>query len=166
MLKIPLSLESVIKDYAPLLDDMIYTEEEFDELPAKPKMKGRKHGSFCSCKECEAAHVVIGGEIVAVKTIKTKKGDPMAFVDVVYGVNQWSCTFFNWAYKKFAAGFTDPTAFLLAGHKDDRGQILVYDMQDISEVAAAHNFVPERLRDRVVALKKPKKLKIKRKVAA
>lgn len=164
-LNIPLSQANLVGRYADFIDERIYTEEEFDALPAKPKKKGKKHGMYCDCKDCDAAHCVIGGEIINVKKIITKKGQQeMAFIDVAHGVNQWSVTMFAWVYKKFKHQLHKPTAFLFAGHKDDRGSFLVYDMQDVLEVAEAEGYTPpqnERHRNG-----KKKRRRVRRKVAA
>ena len=56
-----------------MIDEHIYTEEEIDALE-------------------EEKGVVVGGDVVSVKEIITKKGDPMAFLDLIHRTNQYSCT--------------------------------------------------------------------------
>lgn len=161
-LNIPLSLRKRVDAYTPFIEERIYTEEEVDELPDKPKKKGKKHGSTCACKECEAAHCVVGGEIINVKRIKTKNGDPMAFIDVAFEANTWSLTVFPWVYGRFGNLLDKSTAFLFAGHKQTRNgasQILVYDIKDVVMVAEAEGFYPYELGE----TPRPK-LKIRKKV--
>jgi DNA polymerase-3 subunit alpha len=174
-----LSQGNVASEYHAYIDSKVYGEEDFDALPAKPKRQGKKHGTYCQCEGCRAAHCVVGGEITNVKVIRTKKGDPMAFVDVAFGVNQWSCTFFNWAYLKFKEQLERPGAYLLAGHKDDRNQVLVYDMLDVIHAAEEEGWKPDpkvvplhakvrtpRIKSKSVKPKSDRKvIKIKRRVA-
>lgn len=160
-LNIPLSLRNTIDQYTPFIEERIYTEEEVDALPTKPNKSGKKHGSMCGCKDCVAAECVIGGEIINVKTIKTKNGDTMAFVDVAFESNQWSVTVFPFAYQKYGALLTKPTALLIAGHKQLRNgqsQILAYDIKDAVLVAEADGWKPE---PELQALVVPGKMKIK-----
>lgn len=159
-LNIPLSLRKTIDKYTPFIEERIFSEEEVDALPTKPNKKGKKHGSLCACKECSAAECVIGGEVINLKVIKTKKGDAMAFVDLAFESNQWAVTVFPYAYQKYADLLKKPTALLIAGHKQLRNgqsQILAYDIKDVVDVAAADEWEPEE--------DKPK-IKIRKKVAA
>lgn len=159
-LNISLSQGMMMLRYKPFIDARIYTEEEVEELPAKPKKSGKKHGNFCSCDACEAASVVIGGEIINIKDIVTRKTkEPMGFIDVAYGANQYSCTLFPWVWKKYAHRLKEPTAFLISGHKDDRGQILVNEMVDVVQLAKDQEWDP----DKVVSIGRGKKPKLKRK---
>ena len=80
--------------YKKQLDKRIYTELELEELPGHPQRKNNKHGNWCTCERCQASMCVVGGEITNVKVIKTRAGEQMAFVDVVYDANQYSCTLF------------------------------------------------------------------------
>lgn len=150
--------------YKPFIDARIFTEEEVANLPEKPKRKRKMHGTFCSCEACKAAYCIVGGEIINAKVIYTKKTkEQMAFLDVAYGTNQYACTLFPFAYKKYHQMLKVPTAFLFAGHKDDRGQIIVVEMADVVDVAEDEGWEPEK----VVAIgrAKHKKTKIRRKAA-
>lgn len=143
-LNIPLSLRNILVRYEEFIEERIWTEEEFEELPAKPPKAGKKHGTYCQCEGCEAAKCVIGGEITMVKKIETKRTkETMAFVDVEHGGNKWSVTLFPFAYKRYGHLLKEPTAFLFAGHKDDRGQLIAYDVKDVFEVAAAEGWEPD-----------------------
>ena len=156
--------------YKPYIDARVFGEDEVAKLPEKPKRKGDRHGSFCKCDACDAAAVVVGGEIVNIKVILTKKKkEPMAFIDVSYGTNQYSCTLFPYIYKQYSRLITRPTAFLIAGHRDDRGQIIVNEIADVVDLAEEEGWEPEK----VVSIKRAKKKatkkskpKIRRKVAA
>jgi DNA polymerase-3 subunit alpha len=137
-LNLPLSLQSVISEYKNEIEARIFTEEEVDALPSKPnRNKAKQHGSFCGCDACEAARCVIGGEVTSKKEIKTKNGDKMAFIDVAFGVNQWSVTLFPFIYERCHHLLTRPTVLLIAGHKQtrkDQSQILAFDVQDVMEL--------------------------------
>ena len=95
------------------------------------------HRTLCGCEECEAARCVVGGEVIAKKEIKTKGGDKMAFIDVAFGVNQWSVTLFPFVYDQCRHLLSRPTVLLIAGHKQLRkgqSQILAFDVQDVMEL--------------------------------
>lgn len=145
-LHVSLSQASVIGQYHELLAKKVYTEQEIEALPSQParkKINGKwKHSGKCSCAECAAAHVVVGGEIINTKVITTKKGDLMAFADVVFGVNTYNLTFFPYYYKKFGHLLDLPGAWIFAGHKDKKNSIMVYDMEDVVEIAKAEGFDP------------------------
>jgi DNA polymerase III alpha subunit len=79
---------------------------------------------------------VVGGELVNIKVIRTKaKQQLMAFADFAFGTNSYSVTLFPWVYERHAELLKQPTAFLVAGHKDDRGQIAAYLVSDVIDVA-------------------------------
>lgn len=152
VLGISLSKGELLIKYKPFIDDRIWSEVELQSLPDKPARKNKQHGTFCSCEGCNAASCVIGGEIIGVKTIKTKGGDPMAFVDIAYGINQYSCTFFPGAYKSFSQYFSMPSAFFVNGFKDQsRGQlqIIVKDMADVLDVAKDEGWAPSKKRSKL-----------------
>jgi DNA polymerase III subunit alpha len=173
VLNLPMSIGHTMANYHDFIAERIWTEEEFDALPPKPKKKGKQHGAFCNCDACEAAFCTVGGEVVNIKVITTKRSqEQMAFVDVAFGVNQWSLTFFPYIYKQCSRLLMKPTAFLFKGHKDDRGQMIVNDMADVIKVAEAEGWEPPPRDDsNVVSLdsrrkrKNKTKLKIKRKSA-
>jgi DNA polymerase-3 subunit alpha len=162
-LNVPLSLRNTINQYRSYIEERIFTEAEFDELPRKPQRKGKKHGGFCTCDACEAAACTIGGEIVSHKVINTKNGDKMAFCEVAFGSDQYSCTLFPWAYKKFGKLLTKPSAFLMSGHKNDRGNFTINDMEDVLKAAADDGYKPGK---RVVSIKTKKRPRRRVKVAA
>jgi DNA polymerase-3 subunit alpha len=136
-LNIPVSVGNLVAKYEEFIEDRIFTSREVEEMPSKPQRSKGRHGFNCVCEDCEAAHVVIGGEVVAIKEIKTKKGDKMAFVDIAFGINHWNCTFFPFAWTKYSELMREPRVLLLAGYKDQRGSLLIYQVSDVTEVAAA-----------------------------
>ena len=117
------------------IDNRIYTDQEIDELPAHPQRKGKEHGNWCTCKRCARSYCVVGGEITNLKVINTKKGDKMAFIDVAYDANQYSCTLFPKVYEQYTELLKRQTLFLIAGFKDNRGQIIVTELADVYSVA-------------------------------
>lgn len=166
-LNISLSQGAKILRYKEFIDARIYTEEEIEDIPAKPRRKGKRHGTFCVCKDCEAAYVIIGGEIVNVKRIKTKKDEVMAFIEVAYGVNQYNVTVFPYQYKDYGHLLDLPSAFLIAGHKDDRGQIMALEIREVVEVAEELGWEPAKQKVTHISqgreYKKRKKSRLKRK---
>jgi DNA polymerase III alpha subunit len=134
-LNVSLTQGAFILKYKGFLDERIYTEGEIEELPAHPKRKGKKHGSWCTCPYCEKSQCVIGGEVTSIKVITTKKKDEMAFIDVAYDANQYACTIFPQQYERFKELLSQATLVLIAGFKDDRNQVVVNDMADVFVVA-------------------------------
>ena len=134
-LNVSLTQAAFISRYKRFLDERIFTEAELEELPAHPKRRGKRHGNWCTCSDCQESQCIIGGEITATKIITTRKGDKMAFIDVAYDVNQYSCTIFPREFARFEDLLRRATLFLVAGYKDDRDQIVVTDMGDVLTVA-------------------------------
>jgi len=135
-LNVSLTQSKFLQQYKPFLDRRIYTENEIQNLPKHPKRNGRQHGNWCACERCKLSRCVIGGEITNTKVILTKAKDKMAFIDVAYEANQYSCTMFPKIYSEYEELLTTSALFLIAGYKDDRNQIVVTDMADVFEVAA------------------------------
>ena len=165
-LNISLSQGQKALKYKALIDERVFSERDLEAVEPKPKKRGKKHGSFCSCAQCEAAYVVVGGEIVNMRVIKTKNDEPMAFVEFAHGVNHYRTTIFPGAYKSYHKLLSRPTTFLVAGHKDDRNSIIVAEIADVVDVAEELGWEP----DKVVSIKRAKnprkKMKLKKKVAA
>lgn len=135
VLLVPMSIGSTTLKYHDFLESRVFTMDELDEVPAKPDRKGKKHGAFCTCEPCVAAEVVVGGEVVNVKVIHTRQSqEQMAFVDFAFGTDSYSVTLFPWAYRKFGPLLERPTAFLVAGHKDNRNSIMAYEISDVVDV--------------------------------
>jgi DNA polymerase III alpha subunit len=134
-LNVSLTQSAFLLKYKPFLDERIYTEGEIDELPKHPKRKGRKHGDWCTCPYCQESQCVIGGEVTGIKVITTRTKDEMAFMDVAYDANQYSCTLFPKRYEQYKDLLSSAILFLIAGYKDDRNQIVVMEMADVFTVA-------------------------------
>lgn len=178
-LHISLSQAKLVARYHEFIAERIHSEEEIEEVPAKPdrkKVKGKwVHSGRCSCADCKAAEVRVGGEITNTKVIKTKGGDLMAFADVAFGVSTYNLTFFPYYFEKFGKYLDLPGAFFFNGHKDKKGGIMVYDMGDAIETAKQEGWeppenvvqMPRRMPKPKVAGKRKKINKLKkRKVAA
>lgn len=178
VLKIPLSVANMVASYTPFMEEKIHTEIELADVPLKPKRsrKGGKtqHGSSCPCSACEAAEVTVGGEIARVKVITTKNKEQMAFVDFIFGTNQYNVTFFPYLYRQVASLLKRHTAFLVAGHKDGPDKIIANDIMDVIDIAKDQGWEPPVVKDELAerrakkrnpwSQKKSKKPKI-RKVA-
>jgi DNA polymerase III alpha subunit len=146
-LYLPITLETKAHQYNEFIERKIFTEQEFDALPAKPPMQGKKHGMRCPCKACKDAAVVVGGEITNITTTHTKKTkEEMAFLDVAFGANQWSLTLFPAIWRQYQQLLNDGTLFLFSGHKDDFREppsIIVNDVADVYELAEREDFNPD-----------------------
>lgn len=156
-LNISLSQGKIALLYKDFMDEIIYTEPDLEVVPAKPKRRNNKHGAWCTCLECKAAEVVVGGDVTAEKVIKTKNGDAMAFVTFKYGVNEYSCTFFpnQWALHQDL--LKRPTSFFVSGHKevrDGRTQVSVNDIVEVTELAAEKGWEPKKVKRLKPKLKK------------
>jgi DNA polymerase-3 subunit alpha len=146
VLHIPMATASTTLQYREFVAERVFTEEEIEAAPPKPERKKGQHGGFCSCKECTAAEVVVGGEVVSVKVIKTKRTQElMAFVDFAFDVSSYSVTLFPWAYRRFQELLQRPTLFLVAGHKDKRGTIVGYEVSDVIDVAEELGWTPDEV---------------------
>jgi len=164
-LNVPLSLGQIYMRYKPFIEARIFTEEEVDKLPVQPKRKGKKHGLYCGCKECEEAFCIVGGEVVNTKITKTKaKRETMAFVDIAFGLNHYNCVFFPFMYVKYEELLKRPTVFLVSGHKGREGNVLVSELVDVIDVAEANDWRPDTVVN-IGSRRVAKKLK-RRKVAA
>jgi len=124
----PLSTGNTVSDYHEFIEKRVFTEAEIEALPGKPrKARGRHEPSEC----------VVGGEVTNVKVITTKKKkEQMAFVDVVFGTNNYNLTVFPFQYRKYHALLKKATALFFLGNKDDvKGGIIVRHIDDVVEVA-------------------------------
>ena len=66
---------------------------------------------------------VIGGEVVEVKQINTKRGELMAFVSLAIGQDTYRATFFPPAFSRYASLTQLGSWVMINGKKDDRGGI-------------------------------------------
>lgn len=114
MLGVAISGAGESSKYDAILKERVWSEEEILELPEK-------------------SEVVVGGEIDAVKQIKTKKGQDMGFVDLVYDNNEYSCTIFPYQWMRAKSVLNTATAVLIKGKTTKRG-IIVDQIVDIDTV--------------------------------
>lgn len=85
MLGVALTIPSAVTEHADFIRERIFTEKEIEEAP-------------------DGSEIIIGGEVIRLHKIKTKKGQDMAFLDIRFGPHEWSCTVFpaslNYAEKR------------------------------------------------------------------
>jgi DNA polymerase III subunit alpha len=130
----PLSTGHTVSDYHEFIEARIFTEQEIEELPAKPRNLRKAH---------EPSQCVVGGEVVNVKVIKTKKKqESMAFVDLVFGTNTYSLTVFPYFYRQYHKLLTKATAILVVGNKGEKNEILVTHIDDVVQVAEEVGWEP------------------------
>lgn len=72
--------------------------------------------------------VQVGGEIVNVKQITTKKGDPMGFVEVTWDDNQWSLTLFPGTWAGCQSHLVPGNVVLARGKKDSDRDCVIADL--------------------------------------
>lgn len=63
-------------------------------------------------------HAMVGGEITQVREVTTRKGDQMAFVDIAFGNDTFSATFFPDSFAQYSYLLTEGNAILAYGQKD------------------------------------------------
>jgi len=141
-LNVSLTQSAWLLQFKPFLDERIFTDAEIEELPRHPQRKGKKHGNWCKCSACEKAQCVVGGEIINLKVIKTSRGDDMAFADLAYETNQYSCTFFPSFYSEYEELLKSQSLVMIGGFKDDRGQIVATEMADVFTLAEEQGWKP------------------------
>ncbi len=98
LLGMSLTSSHSIAAYSSAIEGRFWTEPEFDT-------------------EEEGAWVTVIGEVSAVKEHVDKNGATMAFVDLVYGPNQWSCTCFAGLYETFKDLISSRRPILVTGVK-------------------------------------------------
>lgn len=98
-LGVQLSGKTDLEKYSELIEEMIHSEEEFDAAD---------HG----------ASLCVGGEIVGVKTVTTKRGEQMGFVNVAYGNDSYRVTVFPPVWNLFCTEFVDGRVVFFEGNKD------------------------------------------------
>lgn len=98
---IGMSLTSVhsIQRYASVIDGRFWSEDEVDASP-------------------DGTRVTITGEVTGIKEIIDKKSGTMAFVDLAYGPNQWSCTMFSYLWAEYEELVKSRRPLLITGVVD------------------------------------------------
>ena len=149
----PISTGNTVSDYHDFIEKRIYTEEEIEDLPGKPrKVRGAHKASEC----------VVGGEVTNVKVITTKKKkEQMAFVDVVFGTNNYNLTVFPFAYRKYGKLLKKATALFFVGNKDEQGGIIVTHVDDVVEVANEVGWEPPK---KVIEMPKRRAMATRKKI--
>ena len=69
----------------------------------------------------------------------------MAFVDMVFGSDTYSLTFFPDQFREFSKLLKVQTAFLVSGQKNDRGQITANEIVDVVVLAEEQGWEPPPL---------------------
>ena len=110
--------------YAHILESRIKTEKQVEEAP-------------------EDSGLTVGGEITAVKEIEIKrgkfKGKPMAFVDIAYKMDTYSCTVFTDKFYKYEELLSEGNIVIVRGRKSDYsgGGIILDTMARLEDLAKA-----------------------------
>lgn len=71
----------------------------------------------------QESECVVGGEVVDLKQINTKRGELMAFATLAIGQDSYRVTFFPPAYAKYASLLQPGLWVMVNGRKDDRGGV-------------------------------------------
>src|SRR5206468_29565 len=104
-LNISMTTGSIGVRYYDFISERIMSADEVAETPRKPKRKKVKgkwyHTTWCHCEECAASEVTVGGEITRLSPITTKTKEKMAFVDMVFGSDIYSLTFFAEQFREY-----------------------------------------------------------------
>ncbi len=113
-----LSRASDIEQYKSVIESRVIPSHELDEL--------------------DGGSVFVGGEVVSLKEIKTRKGDPMAFVDISFGANEYSLTLFPEQYEKYGGFLTEGNAIVVKGDWDaSRHTVVVKNAITAKDLAQA-----------------------------
>lgn len=118
---VKLSGKSDLETYAELVEATIHTEEEFDDA-------------------LNGASLCVGGEVVGVKQVFTKKGDPMGFVTCAYGIDTYRITCFPPVWSIFSTMFVTGKVLFFEGVKDVSDQygagFIAKECIDLADLAA------------------------------
>ncbi len=111
------SRSSEIDKYKKIIEERIDLADELEELETGDE-------------------AVIGGEVVAIKEHKDKKGNTMAFIDLSFGSNDYSSTWFSDQYQKSQHYLAEGAAILVMGDWDaERKTITVTDSCSAAQLA-------------------------------
>ena len=94
--------------HLPLIASRIVTEEKFDAA-------------------LDGDYLMVGGEIVAIKQITTRKGEPMAFVDLAFEGDSFNVTVFPRHWMRYQHLLVRGNAILVYGTKDSGRNVLIAD---------------------------------------
>lgn len=113
-----ISKKSEVDQYKDLIEARVWTPSELDVLEAK-------------------AEVVVGGEIIGVKEYVNSRGETMAFVDLSFFGDEYSCTFWAEKYAECIDFLFEGTAILIGGTWDpERRSTLTGSVCTLSQLAA------------------------------
>lgn len=100
------SLSRDVTAYNAILSDRVHSSKEVDDMQADE----------IAC---------VGGEVIDIRHLNTKRGEQMAFATVAIGLDSHRLTFFPPSFRKFAS-LLEPGQWLIAsGAKDQRGGVKV-----------------------------------------
>ena len=119
-LGLPISVEPSVTKHKELLDQYVYAEAEFEEMD-------------------EGDTLTVAGEVLRIKDLTTKKGQPMAFFDIGYGSDEFSCTLFTGEFLKFQNVLADADGVIVQGRKNTfngKSSIIVSRLQNIDDFVA------------------------------
>ncbi len=97
-----------------IIQERIYSRQEFDEAT-------------------DGKSLVVGGEIVTVKKIRTKKGQDMGFATIRFGDDEYELTLFPEKWEENSHRLEEGEIILAQGVKDTRG-LITYAVNTIEEV--------------------------------
>jgi len=113
-----LSGGSELSRYKDIIDARIHSSDEIEQLPP-------------------GSRVTVAGEVISVREIKSKRGQ-MAFVDLMYGENMYSCTFFAEPYMRYKGFLLSGEIVIVGGRKDrERGSVLADTACEIEKLVNA-----------------------------
>jgi DNA polymerase III subunit alpha len=102
------SASDVVGQYRDYIAERIETEQRFDDIGNRERIKA-------------------GGEIVGIRKIMTKHRQQMAFVDIAFGEDHWSCTFFPPVYARCECLLQEGSVVLVHGTKDAKRNCILVD---------------------------------------
>jgi DNA polymerase III alpha subunit len=88
-----------IAQYAHIIDGRFWTEDEVESAT-------------------DETPVAVAGEVVGIKEHLDKKGNNMAFIDLAYGPNHYSCTIFSYLYAEFKDLLASRRPLMITGEKN------------------------------------------------
>lgn len=120
-LGVSFSSQDVLDKNRELIEERIWTEEEVNA-------------------ENDGTNLVVGGEVISYKEIKTKKGDKMAFAKVGFYDNQYEITIFPKQYKEYRALLDSAIAIMVHGKFDAGRKVIVADtIMDVEDLEGVVN---------------------------
>jgi DNA polymerase III alpha subunit len=120
ILGVTISQSQIINKYKDLVARLITSEEQFDGLPA-------------------GSPVIVGGDMIYSKEIKTRGGKKMGFVELQFGSQTWQTTLFIEEWAEFYPIIITGDPLMIRGRKDfapnGKPTIIVDSLATVEEVA-------------------------------